>query len=624
MTAVRYSRAGHALLAVALMLPAHAAPAAADEVDKTRRQHALSLIGEPKFGSDFKSFDWVSVEAPKGGLVRQAAIGTFDSFNQFTVKGNPAAGIGLVTEALMASSPDEPSTEYCLLCTWVSHPADYSSVTFGLRPEARFHDGKPITAEDVAFSLEALKKAHPRFGFYYKNVIKAEKTGEHEVTFRFDQKGNRELPQIVGQLPILPKHFWQGKDANGEPRDLSKTTLEPPLGSGPYKVGAFEAGRTVVYERIKDYWGKDLPVTKGQWNFDQIKYVYFRDRLPAFEAFKAGEIDEWRESSSKAWATGYDFEAVKRGLVKTEALPVQRVAPMQAFAFNLRRKQFQDARVRRAFNLAFNFEGANKNLFYDQYTRVGSYFDNSELKASGLPSGKELEVLETVRGQVPPEVFTTEWKNPVSATPADYRKNMGEAARLLAEAGWTVKNGALVNAAGEALTAEFLIVQPDFERVVLPYVEDLKKLGIKASVRIVDPPQYKQREDTFDFDIIVDTFAQSLSPGNEQRDFWGSAAAAHEGSRNTIGIKSPAIDKLIDRVVFAKSREELVAATRALDRVLLWNHFVVPQWHFPFERIATWDMFGRPQKLPSQAVSFLQVWWMDPARQKALAAARGK
>jgi microcin C transport system substrate-binding protein len=422
------------------------------------------------------------------------------------------------------------------------------------------------------------------------------------------------------------------------------------VGSGVYRVKSMDAGRSITFERVKDYWAKDLPVAKGQWNFDEIKLTYFLDSTPAFEEFKSGKLDFWAERVASQWATAYDFAAVKKGLVKKEAIPVKRVAPMQAFVFNLRRKQFQDVRVRKAFALAYNFEEANKKLFYDLYVRVGSFFDNSELAAKGLPQGRELELLKEVESEVPPEVFTTEWKNPVNATPDDFRNHMREASKLLQEAGWTLqekivdtegcgffcsimrtvglssarKENVLRNAAGEELTAEILIDSPEFERIVLPYVQDLQKLGIRASARVVDSTQYKRREDAHDYDIIVDNFAQSESPGNEQRDFWGSISADRDGTRNTAGIKNPAIDKLIDKVVFAKDRDELVAASRALDRVLLWNQYVIPHWHYPYERLATWDIFGRPEKLPSQTAALVQVWWIDPEKQKATAAARNK
>jgi microcin C transport system substrate-binding protein len=591
--------------------------------DNLTKHHALSLIGAPKYGPDFTHFGWVNPNAPKGGRVRRWAMGTFDSLNQFPVKGAPAVGLGLIYDTLMMQSPDEAGASYGLVAEWVTYPEDYSSATIQLREGARFHDGKPITPEDVIFSFDAIKKVSPNHAFYYKDIAKAEKTGERQVTFTFSVKGNRELPTIIGDLQVLPKHFHEAVGANGESRDLSKSTLEVPLGSGPYRIKEVDAGRSISYERVKDWWAKDLPIGKGQWNFDELKFVYFRDRVPAFEAFKSGQLDYWPENSAKGWATAYDFDAVKRGLVKLERLPTKNVAYMQSFAFNLRRPQFQDPRVRRAFNLAFDFEWANKNLFYDQYTRLSSYFDNSELKSTGLPQGRELEILKDVKAQVPPEVFTAEWKNPLNVTPQDARKHLGEAAKLLAEAGWTPKNGVLTNAKGEELTAEFLLVQPDFERIVQPYKAVLDKLGIKASLRIVDTSQYQRRHDTFDFDIIVASFPQSESPGNEQRDFWGSEAADKEGSRNLIGIKNPAIDKLIDKIIMARDREDLVAATRALDRVLLWNHYVVPQFHMPYERLAIWDMYRRPDKLPSRNSSFLRVWWYDEAAAKRLADARG-
>lgn len=601
---------------------APASPAAPAEA--ATRRHAVSLLGEPKLPKDFASFDWADPSAPKGGTLRLSAVGTFDSLNPFTVKGQPAAGLGNVFDTLLFSSPDEPSTEYGLIAEWISYPPDFSSVTFGLRPEARFHDGKPVTPEDVVFSFAEMKRSDPRLAFYYSNVVKAEKTGEREVTFTFDKPGNRELPLIVGQLNIVPKHYYEGKDQKGEPRDLSKSTLEPPLGSGPYRIKSVDAGRRIVFERVPDWWAKDLPVSRGLYNFDEISYIYFKDRTPAFEAFKAGDVDFWTETSAGAWATQYEFDAAKKGTVKREALAHKRVAPMQAFAFNVRRKPFDDIRVRRAFALAFNFEALNKSIFYGQYVRAQSFFGNSELAATGLPEGRELEILNEVKADLPPEVFTTPWKSPSNEKDTDFRTNMLAATKLLDEAGWKVSGGQRRNAAGEVLKAEILLVQPDFERIVLPFIENLKKLGIAASVRIVDSSQYEQREKTRDFDIIVDGFGQSHSPGNEQRDYWGSEAAARDGSRNTIGIRNPAIDKLVDKVVFAKDRADLVAATRALDRALLWNFYVVPQWYYPYDRIATWDVYGRPAVLPSQNPAYVSAWWTDAARAGAVKAARGK
>lgn len=618
------------------------APDAQAQTTETRH-HALSLIGKPKYGPDFTHFDWVNPDAPKGGRVVRNTVGDFNNLNPFTIKGIPASGITLTYDTLMATSPDNSSTEYGLVAEWVSYPDDYSTATFGLRPEAKFHDGTPVTPEDVIFSLEALKKAHPHFGKYYKNVVKAEKTGNHQVTFTFDSKGNRELPQILGQLYVLPKHYWQATGKNGQTRDLSKTTTEMPLTSGPYRIKSFDIGKTIIYERVADYWAKDLPVSRGQWNFGEIKYIYFKDRTGAFEEFKSGKSDYWVENTSQAWATQFNFPGIKSGKVKKEEIAIDQVAPMQAFVFNTRRAKFQDPRVRRAFNYAFDFESLNKNVLYNQYVRVNSFFGNSEMQATGLPTGRELEILSELKPDVPPEVFTTEFKNPVGG-PQNMRENLRKATELLTEAGWIVtdkvvedpncgffcglmkmvglgsdkKERVLRNRSGEEFTVEFLIGSSSFERIILPYIADLKKLGIKPTLRVVDPTQFEQRQRSHDFDIIVDNFRQSRSPGNEQRDFWGSTTADVPGSRNTIGIKNKAVDKLIDKIVFAKDRAELVAATKALDRVLLWNHYVVPQWHYPFERVAYWDKFGRPDKLPKLTPAFLQVWWVDPAKDAAL------
>ncbi|MET0840567.1 MAG: extracellular solute-binding protein [Methyloceanibacter sp.] len=594
------------LLAGLLSAPAHAE-------DAPRHHHALSLIGEPRYPADFKHFDYVNPDAPKGGLVRLSDVGGFDSLNPVLYKGEPAAGLGFAFESLMADSLDEPSTSYGLIAEWASYPEDYSSVTFKLRDEARWHDGKKITPEDVIYSLEVNKAANPRMGLYYKNVSRAEATGENEVTFYFDVKNNRELPMIMGQLTILPKHYWTGKDASGNARDPMKTTLEPPLGSGPYRIKEVKPGRSISFERVADYWGKDLPVNAGQWNYDEIRFEYYRDETVAFESFKAGNLDYWQETSAKNWAIAYDFAAVKNGFVRRQAVPVERTQSMQCFVLNLRRAQFQDRRVRQAFSLAYDFEWANKNLFYDQYARVSSYFEGSELAApKALPGGRELEILNEVKDGVPPEVFTEIHQNPANDTPDAMRGNLRKAVMLLKEAGWEVKNGVLTNVkTGQPMTVEFLLVSPLFERIVQPYLRNLERLGIRGTIRLVDSAQYTRRLDGFDYDIVVGNFAQSESPGNEQRDFWGSDAADREGSTNLIGVKSPAIDTLIDRVIFAKDRAELIAATRALDRVLLWNEFVVPQWYSPTVRIAYWDRYGQPKVLPGLTPGFLQVWWFD-------------
>ena len=592
--------------------PAHDQGAAAP-TGASQQHHALSLIGEPEYPAGFTHFKFVNPDAPKGGIVRLADIGGFDSLNPILYKGEAAAGLGLVNESLMSDSIDEPSTAYGLIAESASYPADYSSVTFKLNKNARWHDGKPITVDDVIYSLGINKEANPRLGLYYKNVSKAEATGDNEVTFTFDVKNNRELPMIMGQLTILPKHYWTGKDASGNARDPLATTLEPPLGSGAYRIKNVQPGRSISYERVPDYWGKYLPVNKGMWNYDEIRFEYYRDQTVAFESFKAGNLDYWQESSAKNWATSYDFSAVKNGQVKRQEVKIERTQPMQAFVFNLRRDKFADRRVRQAFNLAYDFEWANKNLFYGQYERVGSYFQNGELAApAALPTGRELEILNEVKDQVPPEVFTDVHRNPVNKTPDDARNNLRKAVLLLKEAGWEIKGGVLVNAkTGQQMTVEFLLVSPLFERIVQPYLQALQRLGIKGTLRLVDTAQYTRRMNSFDYDIVVGNFAQSDSPGNEQRDYWGSEAADREGSTNLIGIKDPAIDKLIDKVIFAKDREELVAATQALDRVLLWNDFVVPQWFSPEVRIAYWNRYGQPQELPGLTPGFLQVWWYD-------------
>lgn len=600
-----------------LLLAAGATPGAAEP----EWRHGLSLFGDVKYPSDFTHFDYVNPDAPKGGTVRLSTIGTFDSLNPYTL-GRPAGLVTLSNDTLMTPSLDEPSSEYGLIAEAVRHPDDFSSVTYRLNAGARWHDGQPVTVEDVIFSLDALREAHPFYRAYYANIVKAEKTGEREVTFTFDQAGNRELPQITGQLPVLPKHWWTAKDADGNSRSLAKGTLQVPLGSGPYRVSEVRPGRSITVTRVPDYWGKDLPANVGRYNFDRITLEYYRDDTIALEAFKADKYDWRQETSAKNWATAYDFPASRDGRVVMEKFDVERGAGMQAFAFNIRRPQFRDIRVRRAFNLAFDFGWMKRNLFYGQYERTQSYFENSELAASGLPGKRELALLEPVRGQVPPEVFTQPFANPDNATARAQRSNLRKGANLLAEAGWTVKDGRLVDGEGRPMRVEFLLVQPAFERVVLAYANNLERLGITVSVRTVDASQYQARMDSFDFDIAVASWPQSLSPGNEQRDFWGSEAADTNGSRNFVGIKNPAVDKLIDNIIFARDRNELVAATRALDRVLLWNHYVVPQWHAPYERTARWDRFGHPDPLPPYAIGFPAIWWWDAARAAAVAAKR--
>jgi len=577
-------------------------------------RHGLSLFGDLRYPAGFKHFDYVDPKAPKGGIVRMIAGGqTFDNFNLVVsgVKGNLASGIDLIYETLTTPALDEVAGAYGLLAEAVRFPADRTSVTYRLRANAKWHDGKPVTPEDVIFSLESFQKFHPMLRAYYRHVIKAEKTGERDVTFSFDGPGNRELPQIVGEITVLPKHYWEGTDSAGRKRDVGATTLEPPLGSGPYRIKTFAPGRTIAFERVADYWGKDLNVNIGVNNFDELRFEYFRDSTAALEALKTDQVD-WRvENSAKDWATAYDFPAVKDKRVVLEEFPIRSRGLMQAFAFNIRRDKFSDARVRRAFNFAFDFEEMNKQLFFGQYKRIASYFEGTELAARGLPEGQELQILETVRSEVPAEVFTTPYTNPVGGNPQAVRRNLREALNLFKDAGYEIRDTRLVNAkTGEPFTVEFLVDQPATERFVLFYQPSLKRLGIEATVRSVDDTQYTNRERARDFDIVVASWGESLSPGNEQRGYWGSRAADQPGSRNIIGIKNPAVDKLIDRVVFAKSREELVAATKALDRVLLWNHYVVPQFTYDKVRTARWDRFAHPPQLPKYgAAAFPTVWW---------------
>jgi microcin C transport system substrate-binding protein len=461
-----------------------------------------------------------------------------------------------------------------------------------------------------------LKKNSPFYGAYYRHVMKVEKTGEREITFIFDGPGNRELPQIVGQLPVLPKHWWEGTDKSGRKRDVTQTTLEPPLGSGPYRLKDFAPGHTLVYEKVDNYWGKDLNVIIGTRNFQTIRYEYFRDSTVALEAFKGDQID-WRvENSAKDWATSYDFHAVRENKVLKEEFPVRSSGVMQAFAFNIRRPKFQDPRVRRAFNFAFDFEEMNRQIFFGQYKRIASYFEGTELASSGLPEGLELEILRTVSDKVPVDLFTKPYTNPVGGNPQNVRSNMHEALTLLRDAGYEIRNTKLVNIkTGEPLQVELLAEQPAFERVMLFFKPSLERIGMAVSVRTIDSSQYENRLRQWDFDILISSWAESLSPGNEQRGFWGSQAADQPGSRNVIGIKNPAVDTLIDRVIFAKSRAELVAATKALDRVLLWNFYVVPQWTYGKQRTARWDRFGRPETMPKYGASaFPSIWWWDAAK----------
>jgi microcin C transport system substrate-binding protein len=592
---------GAALVAVGL-------GSAARGLDAAEPQHGASMFGDLKYGPDFEHFEHADPNAPKGGSLTLSTIGTFDNLNPYILRGTAAAGVTLTFETLTTGSPDEPFSEYGLLAESIEIPEDRSWVAFTLRPEARWHDGQPVTVDDVIWTLETLKtKGHPFYRAYYANIVRAEADGERRVKMVFDGTVNRELPLIAGQMPVLPKHYFEG-------REFDRTTLEPVLGSGPYKISRVDPGRSIAYERVEDYWGADLPVNRGRYNFDQVRYEYFRDGNVALEAFKAGEYDFRSENSSRLWATAYTGPAFANGQIVREEVPNERGTGMQGFVFNTRRDMFRDPRTREALAYAFDFEWTNENLFYGQYERTDSYFSNSELASEGLPSEAELALLAPFRDQLPEEVFTQAYEPPSSAVPGGLRANLRKALELLQEAGWEVRDGRMVDReTGQPFSFEILLNSPEFERIAGPFVQNLQRLGIEAQVRTVDTAQYQERTDQFDFDMITNVWGQSESPGNEQRDFWSSESADIPGSRNLAGIKDPVVDHLIDKIITAASREDLVTATHALDRVLLWGHYVIPHWHIRDERIAYWDKFARTDVNPRYGID-LFAWWVDPAK----------
>ena len=571
-------------------------------------KHAQTLYDEPpKYPANFKHFDYVNPDAPKGGTLRQAGFGGFDSLNPFINKGVPADDIGMIYDTLTRHGLDEPFTEYGLLAEKIEKAPDNAWVRFYLRPEARFHDGQPVTAEDVKFSFDTLmSKGAPMYRGYYADVEKVEVESPQRVRFVFKQAGNRELPLIVGQLPVLPKHWWAE-------RDFSKGNLDVPLGSGPYKVADVQAGRSIRYERVKDWWGKDLPVNRGFYNFDTLEIDYYRDNTVALEALKAGQFDYWLETSAKNWATAYNTPAVANGQLIKEEIANHNPTGMQGFIFNTRRPLFTDRRVREALGLLFDYEWANRQLFNGAYTRTRSYFDNSELASVGLPSADELKLLEPLRAQIPPQVFTDEYHPPVTDGSGIIREQQRRAYQLLQEAGWRVDGDQMLDSTGKPVSFEFLLAQTEFERVLLPFKRNLADLGIELVIRRVDVSQYINRLRSRDFDLIVGGFGQSNSPGNEQREYWHSSSADNPGSRNFIGLKDPAVDSLVEGLINADSRQSLITHTRALDRVLLWGHYVVPNWHIKTWRVAYWNRFEHPEISPKYDIG-LHTWW---AREKS-------
>ncbi len=573
----------------------------------TNISHAIAMHGTPKYDKDFLNVEYIDIDALKGGSIVRSAIGTFDSFNPFILKGTSAAGVGALFETLTTGSSDEAFTEYGLLAKTIEWPDDRSWVSFVMREEAKWHDGKKITPEDVIWTFNTLmEKGHPFYKYYYSDVKEVIKEAENKVRFNFKTNTNKELVLIVGQLPVLPKHYWKDKS-------FDETTLDIPLGSGPYIIKSFDSGRSVTYELNENYWGfKDnTPIKVGKDNFATIRYDYYKDRGIEREAFKSGEIDFFSENSSKEWATSYDISAVKENLIKKELIDHENPQGMQGFAFNIRKEKFKDRRVRKAISFAFDFEWSNKNLFFDAYKRTNSFFENSELASSNLPSEDELYFLNPYYDLLPKEIFTEEYKNPITDGSGYMRSQLQDASKLLKDAGWELIEGKLIHTSTKELFKfEILLRSPAFERIVFPFKDNLEKLGIDVVVRTIDTAQYQKRMETFDFDMIVQTFSQSLSPGNEQRNFWGSDAADTNGSRNVIGIKNYAVDGLIESLINAKDRMELITITRALDRVLLWNYYVIPQWHISSYRVLYWNFFDQPQIKPKYSLGF-DTWWFN-------------
>ncbi len=576
-------------------------------------QHAITLYGEaPKYPASFRHFDYVNPQAPKGGTLRQAGFGSFDSLNPFIDKGVAADDIGLVYDTLTRHGLDEPFTEYGLLAESIERDPANQWVRFRLRKQARFHDGTPVTAADVVWTFNALmEKGAAQYKAYYADVAKVEAENTHSVRFDFRHAGNRELPLIVGQLPVLPQHWWQT-------RDLGKTSLEPPLGSGPYRVADVQAGRSVRYERVADWWGKDLPVNRGFYNFDVLTTDYYRDNTVALEALKAGQFDFWLESSAKNWATAYDTPAIREGRLHRQEIVNGNPSGMQGFVFNLKHGKFSDPRIREAISLLFDFEWTNRQLFFGAYVRSRSFFENSELAASGLPSPAELKLLEPLRDQLPQRVFSAEYQAPASDGSGVIREQRRRAFELLKAAGCTLQGDRLLDPEGKPFNIEFLLAQVEFQRVLLPFKRNLASVGIDLQIRQVDVSQYVTRLRSRDFDMTVGSFRQSSSPGNEQREYWHSSSADKAGSRNIMALRDPAVDRLVEGLIAADSRASLVTHARALDRVLQWNFIVVPNWHIKTWRLAWWDSIEHPPRLPPYDYA-LHTWWSRAAGSSATA-----
>ena len=600
--------AGLAVALAALQIPAWAAPA-----------HGVALGGAPKYPPGFRHFDYANPVAPKGGRLTLSSPINFDTLNPYTLKGRGAPMIGLVFETLTEHSLDEPFSEYGLVAEAIDTAPDGRSVTFHLNPKARFSDGHPITAADVVFSLNVLRseEASPLYRYYYADIDKAVALGKNKVRFDFRQP-NRELAMITGQLPVLPRHIYEGKDFG---RDFSRRAI----GSGAYTVSSFEFGKQIVYTRNPDHWGRGLGVNTGRHNFDTLRVLIYRDPVAELEGFKSGEFDFLSVNNSKVWAKNMDGPQWDKGWVVKETLKHSNVAGMQGFVFNTRRPIFRQRQVRRALAMAMDFEWSNRNLFYGQYTALDSYFDNSELAASGRPSPAELKLLEPLRADLPPEVFTTPMGQK-TGKPLSSRQRLRAAKKLLNEAGWHVKDGVLTEQkSGLRLQFTVTLVQPAFERITEPFINNLRRLGVRAEMKVVDSSVYERLLRGFDFDMVVGSMGQSQSPGNEQRDYWHSASAKQPGSRNWAGIANPAVDALVDALIAAPDRATLVNATRALDRALWFGDYVVPHWFIDSHRVTYWNRLGKPKQPPLYylPLTYLEYWWIDPAKDAQLKAAGG-
>lgn len=592
-----------ALLALLLAIPVRA---------ETFKSHALSMFDGSKYGRGFTHFDYVRPDAPKGGHLRLARIGSFDNLNPYTLKGIAAAGTLMIYDKLLVKALDEPFTVYGLLVEEVECPPDRSWVLFTLREEARWHDGTPITTADVVFTFNTLiTDGLPFYRSFYADVTEVQALDDRRVRFRFKRGANREMPLILGQLRPLPKHYWEG-------RNFSETTLDPPLGSGPYRITSVDPGRAIRFERVRNYWARELPTQQGRFNFDTIQYDYYRDNTVATEALKAGGVDFRFASDAVQWSASYGTATSAKGSLVKEAIPHRSIRGMRGFCFNTRRRKFSDPAVRQALGYAFDFEWTNRQLLRGIYERSASYWNNSELASTGIPGGLELQVLQEHEDRLPPELFTQPFAPPRTDGKGTVRENLRSARKLLADAGWRIVDKDLIHReTGEPMTVEFLLVSPAHERIVGPIRENLKRLGVRSRIRTVDSSQYQNRLQSFDYDVIVSYWSQTLSPGNEQRNFWSSAAADFGGSRNYAGIRDPVVDELVERVIAAESRPLQVALTRALDRVLLWGHYVIPGWYSNTYRLVYWNHLGHPDPVPPNQLGFPETWWLQPAPTEA-------